>query len=170
MGAYCFFKKITWPCHLACKILALWPEIGSSESSPLDPQGSPRWFIFLELILYRTRLTENTSWLPYILQTIHCCTERKQSIKQNMEEIGKDAKVLISRNTFLSPETIMYMCSGRCVGGLIWTLVLYFIFRHILSREYFICNYCLFPHTGGGHQTQIYRDWNIPVVYSLPKM
>ena len=71
----------------------------------------------IELILYRTRLTENTSWLPYILQTIHCCTERKQSIKQNMEEIGEDAKVLISRNTFLSPETIMCMCAGRCVCG-----------------------------------------------------
>ena len=31
-----------------------------------------------------------------------------------MEEIGEDAKILISRNTFLSPETIKYMCAGRC--------------------------------------------------------
>ena len=49
-------------------------------------------------------------------------------------------------------------------------LVLYVIFKDIPSREYFICNYCLFPHIGGGHQTQIYKDGNIPVVYSLPKM
>ena len=46
--------------------------------------------------------------------------ERKQSIKQNTEEIGQDAKILMSRNTFLSPETTMCMCAGRCVwGGLI---------------------------------------------------
>ena len=45
-----------------------------------------------------------------------------------------------------------------CAGG-VWGVDLNpcIIFQHIPPREYFVCNYCLFPHTGGGHQTDLQR-------------
>ena len=86
-----------------------------------------------------------------------------------MEEIGEDLKISISRNTFLSPDTIICVCAGGTGVG--WFEPLFYIlYLIIFPLESILFIIIVYFHILVVGTKQIYKDRNIPVGYSLPKM